>query len=283
MVNIEQIKNSLKDLEDKYANFSRKRLEVWRAWADASDRIYNGEEVREEEIPEAYHREYKIMKIVMEMEDLGEFDWNNPKLKNLFAKMSSGPFYQFFGKIVAEIVLVVARLTQSKTLIEIGAGQAKLSRMVCNLMEENRAYFPLIITDSNSIINETEREVRSSFPEIDLKSFQWNITEKPSYEHVKSIKNPALLYERNTLTYANYKAIANIAAISDTLVLGGWLNRTGEIHGFDRVFEKIGRKVLLLKDVTRELKRYYSELYYFDKKVHESVNLPYTTLLIAFK
>ena len=92
------IKEKLADLEQQYFDHVVQRFAEWEVWAEASQRIANGEEVRDDEIPQAFHAEVKMMKVILEMENLGTFDWNNPKLRKIFGEMSRSPSISFMAE-----------------------------------------------------------------------------------------------------------------------------------------------------------------------------------------
>ena len=223
------------------------------------------------------------MKILIEMENLGEFDWNSPKLREAFAAISGGVFHQFFGETVVEIAITLAGAIKPKTLLEIGAGNGKLTRLACKAMKSKKNYFPLVVTESKPVINKVIDKLKEDFPEVKINPFLWDIKESPSKELLASITPPALLYERYTITYAGISSIANIAKAADILVLGDWLSITGKIYGYDKAFSKIGAKTLLYSDVKAELDKYYSNYYFFDKEAQEAIKSPYISILIAWK
>jgi hypothetical protein len=277
------LKEQLADLEREYYDFVVKHLGQWEVWAEASGRVANREEVKDDEIPEAFHMELKMMRAVLEMEDLGRFDWNNPKLKQIFKELPQMPFYKFFGEMVAKIALRLADLANVKTFLEIGAGKANLTGIMLRQMRGNDKPIPIVATDAQSVILENIEKLKSDYPEVDLKTVIWNIMESPSDELFEKMTSPTLLYERYTLNYANCKAVENLAKAADILVLGDWFNHTGKLYGYDEVFKKIGAIPLFYKDVKPILDNCFPNQYIFDQRVIDAIRLPNIALIIAWK
>ena len=283
MINYEIVKKSLASLEDEYTRFQKDHFENWEIWADASEKVYQRQLVDESKIPKAFHNELRAMKLLLEMEDLGEFDWNSPKLREAFATISGGIFHQFFGKTIVDIAITLAELIKPETLLEIGAGNGKLTRLACETMRKKGINLPMVITDSKPVINEVIGKIKEDFPETKIDSFLWDIKENPKDELKAAIKRPSLLYERYTITYTSVSAITNIAKVADFIVLGDWLSITGKTYGYDKAFARIGAKSLLYNDVKAELDKYYNEFYFFDKKAQEAINSPYVSILVAWR
>jgi len=283
MFTVEVFKEKLADLEKEYFDFVVKHLGQWEVWAEASQRVVNREEVKEDEIPEAFHMELKMMRVVLEMQDLGKFDWNDPRLKEIFAEITQMPFYKFFGEMVVKISLRLANLAGVKTFLEIGAGKANLTGIMLRQMSGENKLIPLIATDAQPVILENVGKLKDEYPQANLETVIWNIMEPPSDELLKKVTSPTLLYERYTLNYANFKAMENVAGAADILVLGDWFNHTGKLYGYDEVFKNIGANPLFYKDVKPILDDYFPNQYIFDQRVLDAIKLPNITLLIAWK
>ena len=283
MLTEELIKENLADLEEKYVGHLVKRFSEWEVWAEISQKIVNGEEVKEHEVPKVFHVELKMMRVILEMEDLGKFDWNDPRLSQLFAEVTQDPFYTFFGEIITEISLRLADLAGVKTFLEIGAGRAHLTDIMLKQMGDNDKSIPLVATDVQPVILENIGKLKDAYPQVSLETLLWNIAEPPSDELLARIAYPTLLYERYTLNYANVKAIENIAKVADILVLGDWFNHTGKLYAYDEVFKKIGAHPLFYEDVKSLLDDYFPNQYIFDQRALDAIKLPNITLLIAWK
>ncbi len=283
MFTVEVFKEKLADLEKEYFDFVVKHLGQWEVWAEASQRVVNREEVKEDEIPEAFHMELKMMRVVLEMQDLGKFDWNDPRLKEIFTEITQMPFYKFFGEMVVKISLRLATIAGVKTFLEIGAGKANLTGIMLRQMSKENKLIPLIATDAQPVILENVGKLKDEYPQANLETVIWNIMEPPSDELLKKVTSPTLLYERYTLNYANFKAMENVARAADILVLGDWFNHTGKLYGYDEVFKNIGANPLFYKDVKPILDDYFPNQYIFDQRVLDAIKLPNITLLIAWK
>jgi hypothetical protein len=277
------IKDACADLEKRYADYLKSHFADWRVWAEASAKVANREQVREEEIPEAFRTEFKITKVIVEMEDLGKFDWKNPTLLKLFGELAQGSFYTFFGDTITKLALRLAQSAEVKTLVEIGAGRANLTRIMLDQMKKMQVALPIVTTDSQPIILDNIEKLKPEHPQADIKPLIWSITEQPSDELLGMLKHPVLLYERYTLNYANVSAIKNVSQVADILVLGDWFNYTGELFAYDEVFKKIGAMPLFYKDIKPHLDEYFPNQYVFDQRAIDSINLPNITLLIAWK
>jgi hypothetical protein len=283
MLSVDEVQRGLKDIEENYTRHLIEHFGEWKKWAEQSDRMYAGEEVKEEEVPQVFQIEMRVVKVIKEMEALGEFDWGNPTLKLLFAEMASGPFHRYFGGIIADIVLKLSKITAASSLIEIGAGDGRLTELLLARMREKKLSLPLLITDSKPVVETAALKLKEQYPEISLQSFVWDITKPPTGEMDKKITHPAILYERYGLTYTNYQAIDNLAQVGDILVLGGFFNNTSDIYGYDKIFAKIGVKNLLLSEVEKKLREHYPNIYVVDRKVTETIQFPNTTLLLAWR
>ncbi|MEI6128236.1 MAG: hypothetical protein WCQ99_16940 [Pseudomonadota bacterium] len=277
------IKEACADLEKKYFDYFVHHFAEWMKWAKASQRVADREPVSVEEIPEAFRTECKLMQAIVEMQDLGKFDWNNPILVKLFGELAQGPFYTFYGDIITKIALRLAQVSGITTLIEIGAGKANLTGIMLKQMNAIPFSLPIVTTDSQPVILENTEKLKADFPEAHLTPLLWNVTDVPSEELQAAVKSPALLYERYTLNYANTSAFKNLARIADILVLGDWFNYTGELFAYDYVFQKIGAKPLFYKDIKPLLDEYFPNQHIFDQRAQDALKIPNITMLIAWK
>jgi len=277
------IKEKLADLEEQYVEHVIQRFGEWEVWAKASQRIADREEVREDEIPQVFHAEVKMMKVILEMENLGTFDWNNPKLRKIFGEIVKEPFYLFYGGMITAIALRLADIVGGKTFLEIGAGKANLTNIMLQKMRENNKVFPLVVTDAQPVILDNIKGLKDNYPQANLETLLWDIVDTPSDELRSKVVSPTLLYERYTLNYATLKAFENIAQVADVLVLGDWFNHTGKLYAYDEVFKRIGAQPLFFSDVKPLLDRFFPNYYIFDQRAIDAIKLPNITLLIAWK
>jgi hypothetical protein len=283
MITAEGLKKDLADLEQQYVDHLIKRFGTWEVWAAASQRVADGKDVGEDEVPEAFRAELKMMKVILEMEALGKFDWNNPKLRQIFGEIVTEQFYIFFGEMITSIALRVARAAGVKTLLEIGAGRANLTNIMLEQMSKAGVKLPLVVTDAQPVILENVEKLKSSHPEAELTTALWNIMEPPPGLLLEKVTGPTLLYERYTLNYAALKAFENIARVADILILGDWFNCTGKLYAYDEVFKRIGSQPLFFKDVKPLLDRHFPHYLIFDQRAQEAIHLPNITMLLAWK
>lgn len=277
------INETCADIEKDYFDYFVSHFAQWRVWANTSKRVADRQQVSENEIPEAFRTEFKIMKVIVEMEDLGKFDWNNPTLTKLFAELAQGQFYKFYGDMITKIALRLAQASGTKTLLEIGAGKANLTRIMLNQMDAMSFRLPIITSDSQPVILENIKNLMKEYPQAHITPMLWNISEDPPEALLATLRQPTLLYERYTLNYANLSSIKNMARVADIMVLGDWLNYTGELFAYDEVFQKIGAKPLFYKVVKPLLDEYFPHQYIFDKRANEAIKIPNITMMIAWK
>ena len=277
------IKEKLADLEQQYVDHVIQRFGEWEVWAEASQRIADREEVRAEEIPQVFHAELKMMRVILEMENLGTFDWKDPKLREIFEEIVKEPFYLFFGGMITAIALRLAEIVGGKTFLEIGAGKANLTNIMLEKMSESKKAFPLVVTDAQPVILENINRLKDNYPDANLETLIWNIADTPSDELRSKVVSPTLLYERYTLNYATLKAFENIAQVADVLILGDWFNHTGKLYAYDEVFKKIGAQPLFFSDLKPLLDNYFPHYHIFDQRAIDAIKLPNITLLIAWK
>jgi len=271
------------DIEKEFVDFMIEHFGGWKIWADASQRVADRQEVREDDLPPAFRTECKIMKAIVEMMHLGTFDWNNPKLSEMFKEMAESPFYQVFGKTLADISLRIAELAGVKTFIEIGAGKANLTSIMLERMKQSPVSLPVVTTDVHEVVLENISRLGAEYPGARLETHLWNVSEPPPESLKKTVQKPALIYERYTLNYANLSAVKNMAQVADILVLGDWFNFTGELFPYDEVFQKIGAMPLFYKDIKPILDECFPNQYIFDKRATDTINLPTVSLLICWK
>ena len=283
MLSAEQLKKDLADLEQQYVDHLIKRFGQWEVWAEASQRVADGKAVGEDEVPEAFRAELKMMKVILEMEALGKFDWNNPKLRQIFEEIAKEEFYAFFGEMITSIALRVTRAAGVKTFLEIGAGRANLTKIMLAQMSKAGIRLPLVVTDAQPVILENVERLKSSYHEADLRTALWNIMEPPPAQLLEKLNGPILLYERYTLNYAALKAFENISRVADILILGDWFNRTGRLYAYDEVFKRIGSQPLFFKDVEPLLDRHFPHRLIFDQRAQDAIKLPNITMLLAWK
>jgi len=280
---MEMIQDTLADLEKKYVSFMVGHFGPWKQWAEASQRMADGKTVAKEEVPEVFQSEYEFARAVLDMEHQGGFNWNDPRIKKLFGTIAQSPFYTFWADMITETALRVAGLFKTGTLLEAGAGRANLTSSMLKKLTEKNIAIPLVTTDAHPVVLENIEKLRQQYPGISQHTCLWDITQPPSAELLGKLQRPVLLYERATITYANWHALENFARAADVLVLGDYFNYTGELFAYDFIFDKIGVKPLMYRDVKPVLDACFPNQYILDRSVVEQIKLPNVTLTIAWK
>jgi hypothetical protein len=283
MINAKDLEKKLSKLQERYINFMLENLKDWRLWAEASQKMADGKEINKEELPDFFHTEYEWAKIVLDMEDQGGFNWQDPRIANLFAAAAQTPFYKLWGDTITEVSLHLAETAEAKTLIEIGAGRGNLTRDMLIKMSSKNISVPLFASDANKTVLNNVAKLRDEFPSQKLQTHLWDVNKAPDDSLKKQIKGPVVLYERASITYATYGCLENIAQVADVIVLGDYFNFTGELFAYDTMFDRIGVKPLFYKDVEPLLLKHFPNEYLFDREVHASTGLPNISLVIAWK
>jgi hypothetical protein len=283
MLTKEMIKEKVADLEKEYVDFMVGHFAEWEVWAQASQRMVDGEEVKEEEIPEHFVLEFKLLRAVLEMEAKGKFDWKNPQLREIFGQLAQSPLYKLSAETITKISLRLADYAGVKTLVEIGAGRGNLTAIMLQQIAECNLPLKLIITDVDPIVLESMEKLKSNYPQITIETLLWDIKEAPPQELLEKVQAPCLAYERASIMYANIPAIENIARIADMVVFGDMFNYTGELYAYDEIPKKIGVQPLFYSEIKPLLDKCFREHFMFDLRAQEELKYPNTTMLIATK
>ena len=283
MITQDETKEKLADLEKEYVGFMVKHFAEWKKWADASQRMLDGEKVKEDEIPEDFVLEFKLLRTVLEMEATGKFDWNNPQLREHFGQLAQSLFYKLWGKTITQISLKLAECVGVKTLVEIGAGRGNLTGIMLQQLNELNLPLNLVVTDANPIVIENMEKLKTNYPQIEIDTLLWDINQSPSKELLEKVKHPCLSYERASIMYANIPSIENITRFSDMVVFGDMFNYTGKLYAYDEISKKIGALPLFYSEMKPILERCFSEHFMFDQRAQEELNFPNTTMLIGLK
>jgi hypothetical protein len=283
MLTKDLIKEKLADLEKEYVGFMMKHFAGWELWAKASQRMADGEQVKEEEIPEGFVLEFKLIRAVLEMEATGKFDWNNPLLRKLFEQLAQSTFYKLWGEIITKISLRLAELAGVKTLVEIGAGRGNLTDIMLQQIAENNVPVKLIVTDASPVVLENMGKLKDRYPQVNLEILLWDINNVPSEELLEKVQPPCLSYERASIMYINIPSIENITRISDIVVFGDMFNYTGTLYAYDEISKRIGAQPLFYSNIKPLLETCLREHFMFDLRAHEELNFPNTTMLIGWK
>jgi len=283
MVTESTIREATADLEATYVDFLVHHFAGWQVWAEASQRMADGQPVSAAELPAAFVTEYKMMAAVLEMEAAGSFDWANPTLRAAFAEAAASPFYKLWGEMITRLALRLAALAGVKTLVEIGAGRGNLTSIMLKQMVEEQAAMSLIVTDANPVVLEHVAALRSDYPSVSLTVMPWDIRQPVPADLRAGINRPCLVYERASIVYATIPAISNIAQAADIAVFGDWFNNTGRLYAYDEVFKRIGAQPLLYRDVQPLFDKHFAGHLLFDARAQQQIDLPNSTMLIAWK
>jgi hypothetical protein len=276
------IEKELADLQRAYVDFSLAYYADWPEWITVCDRLYAGETVPIAESPEPFQVEHEWMQVILDMDHAGRFDWEDPRIPALFAKAAQTPYYQIWGDHITEIALKTADRIGARTFIEIGAGKGDLTAVMLEKMKTRGSGLSLVTSDAQQVIFETADRLKKAYPEIVQSSFIWNVESAPPADLIAKLDPPVVLYERATLTYANFRAIMNLPKVADVAVMGDYFNYTGDLYSYDKIIEKIGVKTLFYNEFQPMLKQAYPNDYIYDFELVEKHSLPYLSLIIGW-
>jgi hypothetical protein len=283
MLTKEMIQEKVADLEKEYVDFMVDHFSEWELWAQASQKMYDGEKVAEDEIPEPFIIEFKLFLVMLEVEAKGKFDWSNPQLREIFAQLAQSPLYKLSAETITRISLRLADCAGVKTLVEIGAGRGNLTAIMLQQIAASKVALQLIITDVDPIVLESIEKLKSNYPQVTIETLLWDINDPPPQKLLEKVQSPCLAYERASIMYANIPAIENIARIADMVVFGDMFNYTGELYAYDEIPKKIGVQPLFYSEIKPLLDKCFREHFMFDLRAQEELKYPSTTMLIATK
>ena len=277
------IKEKLSDLETEFIDFCLDNLAQWEIWAQLSGKMAAGEKVVEDQIPESFKVEYRLMRAVLDMEAIGKFDWHNPELISIFGQLIKTPYYQTWGEMIGKISLRLADLAGIKTLVEIGAGRGNLTEKIMAQITEQNSDIKLIVTESDPEALKSTELLKNQFPRVKMETLLWDVKKPPPETLLGKLEPPVLVYERTAILYATVPAIKNIAQITDYIVFGDVFNYTGKLYGYDEISKKIGAMPLFYKDMKSLLDTFFSGHFMFDLAVHQKLKIPNTAILVGWK
>jgi len=282
MIDRVQVEKAITGWRERYVDFLCEHAASWRIWAEQSDSMVAGAQVRLEDVPEFFKPDYGWAEVVIEMTGQGEFNWNDPRIAALFAQAVKTPFYKLWGETIVGIALALAESVGIASLVEIGAGRGNLSESMLEAMQAKKMDQPVVITDTHEAVLDNLAGLQTRFPGRSIATSLWDVN-KPVPRQVADLSVPVLLYERASLTYANFAAVENLAQAADVLVLGDYFNYTGELFAYDFIFEKIGLKPLMYSDVKPLLQNCFSDYIIVDRQMQERIGLPNVSLIVAWK
>lgn len=271
------------DLEKTYVEFCLKQFAAWKDFAQATRRIYQGEQVEEEGVPASYLHEFRMMREILKMEATGKFDWTNPVLKESFSHFVTSDYYKIWGATITEISLRLVQLSGVKTLVEIGAGKGNLTEIMITGLDKAGITIPLVVTDVSPAVLENIGKLKNRFQHMPVETMPWDIKEQPPAALMKKIQHPCLLYERASIVYSTIASLENIANIADIVVLGDMFNYTGELYAYDDIAKKIGGVPLFYSQIRPLMKKCFRDHFMFDLRAQQELGYPTTTILVAWK
>jgi len=283
MLTKDLIKEKLADLESRYCSFMKEHFACWKQWAEQSDRLLAGTAVAEDEVPESFKFEYRLTKVVMEMDAAGAWDWNNPKLRKVFEEAAGNPLYRLMAETITESAIRLCDEAGVKTLLEVGAGKGHLTGVMAGKLAEKNSSIKLIVTDTNPAILQNIDAIKSQHSGLNLVTQQWDINQSPAQALLEIVEPPCLVYDRASIIYTAIPAIKNIAGLADIVVFGDMINYTGELYGYDEIFKKLGVYPLFYRDVKPVLDECFREHFFLDARAQQETGFPTASILIAFK
>ena len=283
MVSRQQVEAQLRDRQQAYVAFMCDHLQGWRAWAQASDRMERGEAVAREEVEPFFQTEYEWMRIALEMQARGAFDWNDPRLGKLFAAAAQTEFYRFWGDQITAIALEMADLVGAGSLLEVGAGRGNLTATMLQKLTDRGSALPVVLTDAHETLIDQQPRLAATYPEVPLQAQLWNFCEPPPAPLRDALSRPVVAYERASITYATVCALEHLAAVADVVVLGDYFNYTGEQFGYDRISARVGIKPLMYADARPLLEQLFTQVWEFDREATELLGVPNISLVIAWR
>ncbi len=283
MLTQKSIRGKLADLEERYCSFMMEHFGSWQQWADQSAILLAGNDVAEEDVPEPFRFEYRMTKVVLEMEASGAWDWKNPKLIKVFEEAAGNPLYRLMAETITESAIRLCGEAGVKTLLEIGAGKGHLTGVMAGKLAEHDIPIRLIVTDSDPTILHNIEKISGTHPGGHIETMPWDIKQPPPQALVEKAERPCLAYERASILYTTIPAIENIARIADIVVFGDMFNYTGALYAYDEIFKKLGALPLFYSEVKPVLEKCFREHFFLDARAQQAIGLPSTSILIAYK
>lgn len=277
------VREHLADLEDRFCDFMTAHFACWREWAELSGRMHAGKPVAEDDVPEPFRFEYRLTKVVLEMDGAGAWDWNNPKLRQVFEETAANPLYRLMADIITEGALRLCRAAGVKTLVEIGAGKGHLTGVMAEKLAGLASPARLVVTDTNPAVLENIEKIKAGYPGVGLETMQWDIGQPPPQALVEKIDPPCLVYDRASIIYSAIPAFRNVARIADIGIFGDMFNYTGELYAYDEIFKKLGAFPLFYRDARTVLDACFRGHFFLDQRAQREIGFPSTSILIAFK
>ena len=283
MLTVETIKKNLADLEERYCSFMLEHFGCWEQWADQSAMLLEGRDVPEDDVPEPFRFEYRMTKVVLEMDAAGSWDWKNPKLLKVFEQAAGNSLYRLMADTITECALRLCAVAGVETLLEVGAGKGHLTGVMAEKLTGLDRPIPLIVTDTDPAVLQGIGKTAGAQSGVHIETMQWDITQDPPQTMVEKVQTPCLAYERASILYTSIPAIENIARLADIVVFGDMFNYTGALYAYDEIFKKLGAFPLFYREVKPVLEKCFREHFFLDARAQQEIGFPNTSILIAFK
>jgi len=258
-------------------------LSNWQPLEDAAEKLLQGQEVRDDEVPAVYLPLIKMMRVVAQVKKESDWDWANPAIQDIFKNKAESQLYKIFTNVMVGTVTSIVKRFKIGTLIEVGTGPGKVTASLCEEMSKNNINIPIIISDRAPGIMNIRDQLQQSFPTLTFKAFIWDIREIPPDELVAHITAPVLLFERFCLPYAGHDALDMISPIADILILQDDLSLTGKKLAYDILYGKMGTQFLTYRQTREHLEKYFSFIHTCDREITRAINSSVTTFTLAIK
>ena len=258
-------------------------LSNWQPLEDAAEKLLQGQEVRDDEVPAVYLPLIEMMRVIAQVTRESDWDWANPAIQDIFKNKAESQLYKIFTNVMVGTVSSIVKRFRIGTLVEVGTGPGKVTAHLCEEMSKNNIDLPVIISDRAPGIMNILEKLQQSFPTLTLRGFIWDICESPPEELVAHLTPPVLLFERFCLPYAGHDAIDMIAPIADILILQDDLSLTGKKLAFDILYGKMGTHFLTYREAREHLEKYFPFIHTCDREITKAINSSVTTFTLAIK
>jgi len=283
MINTQVILECLQKPMRQYYHEMVASLGNWQPLEDAAEKLLQGEDVRDDEVPAAYLPIVAMMRLIARVTRESEWDWANPVVQEFFKNKAESELYKIFTNAIVGTVAAIIKQVKIGTLVEIGTGPGKITAKLCEEMAKNNVSIPIIISDRAPGVMQVRDSLQKSFPALSINAFIWDIRSKPPTELVERLSRPVLLFERFCLPYAGHEAIDMIAPLADILILQDDLSLTGKKMAFDVLYGRIGTRFLVYDEAMRYLKKYFRFIHTCDREVTEALKSTVTSFTVAVK
>jgi hypothetical protein len=283
MINKENILECIKEPMEQYHQEAMNTIGNWKPLVDASENLLAGEEVKDEESPPIFLPLVKMMRLIMQVTRESEWDWTNPDIQNIYREIAESKIYKMFADATVGIVSSIIRTVKIGTLVEVGTGPGQVTTGLCKEMIKYNVTVRIVISDKSPSISHIGENLRKSFPSFTINDFVWDFRQDPPSELVEKLTKPVLLFERFCIPYGGYCAIDKIGPIANILIMVEDLNLTGKKEAYDIIYEKIGSKFFIFREVKEGLKKHFSFIHTCDRKTIETINAPVTDFTLAIK